>query len=196
MEQNVENRNDHLSWDQYFMCMAVLASTRSKDPNTKVGCVIVSEDNRIISTGYNGFPAISENMLDKNNDDVYPWDRDGERNKYDYVAHAELNAITAGVAPGNALKGAKIYNTLYPCNECAKLIIQSGINKVYYLSNKYADTKSVKVAKEMFLNAGVSTIQENLDDVDGLMVGIKNGSFQFLRQYSQCDGVSSFLKEI
>lgn len=145
-------RKDYISWDEYFMGVAILASHRSKDPNTQVGACIVSNSdnpfgkNVIISTGYNGFPIGCS-------DDEFPWEREGENTKYPYVVHAELNAILN--ARGKNLSGAKIYVDLFPCNECAKAIIQSGIREVIYLSDKYADTPGTKASKRMLEAAGV-----------------------------------------
>ena len=139
-------RTDYISWNEYFMGVALLASKRSKDPNTQVGACIVNENNIILSTGYNGFPYGCS-------DDVYPWNRDGSDNKYSYVVHAELNAILN--ANGKSLKGAKIYVDLFPCNECAKAIIQSGIAEVVYLYDKYADTPGTIASKKMLTSAGV-----------------------------------------
>ena len=140
-------RTDYINWDEYFMGIAMLAARRSKDPNTQVGACIVSPDNIIISTGYNGMPKGCS-------DDEYPWEREGEDTKYPYVVHAELNAILN--SGGRSLKGAKLYVALFPCNECAKAIIQSGIRDVIYLSDKYADTDSVRASKRMLTSAGVS----------------------------------------
>jgi dCMP deaminase len=130
------------------MGIAMLAAMRSKDPNTQVGACIVSEDNIIISTGYNGMPKGCS-------DDEFPWERDGQQDmtKYPYVVHAELNAILN--ANGRDLRGSRIYVALFPCNECAKAIIQSGIKEVYYLSDKYADTMMNLVSKRMLDAAGV-----------------------------------------
>ncbi len=142
-------RTDYISWDEYFMGISLLASMRSKDPNTQVGACIVSEDNIIISTGYNGFPKGCS-------DDLFPWEReDAEINKtkYPFVVHAELNAILN--SGGRSLKGARIYVALFPCNECAKAIIQAGIKEVVYLSDKYAGTDSNVASKKMFDTAGV-----------------------------------------
>lgn len=139
-------RDNYISWDEYFMGVALLAAQRSKDPNTQVGACIVSENNIILSTGYNGFPAGCS-------DDEYPWDREGSETKYPYVVHAELNAILN--ANGKSLSGAKIYVALFPCNECAKAIIQSGVKEVIYLSDKYADTDATKASKRMLNSAGV-----------------------------------------
>lgn len=141
-------REDYINWDEYFMGVSLLAARRSKDPNTQVGACIVSEDNIILSTGYNGFPVGCS-------DDDFPWDREGENTKYPYVVHAELNAILN--SNGKSLRGAKIYVDLFPCNECAKAIIQSGIKRVVYYSNKYADTDGVKASCILFDKCGVKT---------------------------------------
>ena len=146
-------RTDYISWDEYFMGIAILAAKRSKDPNTQVGACIVSKDNIIISTGYNGMPKGCS-------DDEFPWDRKGENDaatKYPYVVHAELNAILN--ANGRDLHGSRIYVALFPCNECAKSIIQSGIKEVLYLSDKYADTMMNLVSKRMLDAAGVKYTQ-------------------------------------
>ena len=143
-------RTDYITWDEFFMGVARLAAKRSKDPNTQVGACIVDENNVILSTGYNGFPIGCS-------DDVFPWERDGEETKYPYVVHAELNAILN--ASGKSLRGAKIYVDLFPCNECAKAIIQSGIKEVVYLSDKYADTPGTQASKMMLRAAGVEMFQ-------------------------------------
>ena len=140
-------RTNYISWDEYFMGVALLAAQRSKDPNTQVGACIVSQDNIILSTGYNGLPNGCS-------DDEFPWERQGEETKYPYVVHAELNAILN--SGGRVLKGAKLYVALFPCNECAKAIIQSGIREGIYLSDKYADTDNVRAAKRMLHSAGVT----------------------------------------
>lgn len=140
-------REGYISWDDYFMGVAMLAAKRSKDPNTQVGACIVSPDQIILSTGYNGFPIGCS-------DDEYPWEREGEQTKYPFVVHAELNAILN--TRGKSLEGAKIYVALFPCNECAKAIIQCGIKEVVYLSDKYADTKETIASKRMMSSAGVS----------------------------------------
>lgn len=141
-------RQDYLSWDEYFMGVALLAARRSKDPSTQVGACIVDPQNIILSTGYNGFPYGCS-------DDEYPWARRGELcdTKYPFVVHAELNAILN--AQGRSLRGARIYVALFPCNECAKAIIQSGIKEVIYISDKYRNTDSVRASKRMFDAAGV-----------------------------------------
>ncbi len=141
-------RRDYINWDEYFMGVALLAARRSKDPSTQVGACIVDDNNIILSTGYNGFPYGCS-------DDTFPWGRSGEVNetKYPYVVHAELNAILN--AQGRSLRGARIYVALFPCNECAKAIIQSGIREVIYLSDKYAATDTTKASKRMLEAAGV-----------------------------------------
>ncbi|MFI3172046.1 MAG: dCMP deaminase family protein [Eubacteriales bacterium] len=144
-----DKRNDYIAWDEYFMGVALLSGKRSKDPSTQVGCCIVSEDNKILSMGYNGFPRGCS-------DDVFPWTRDGEdplETKYVYSTHSELNAILN--YGGGSLKGTKLYVSLFPCNECAKAIIQSGIAEVIYACDKYADTPSVIASKRMMMAAGV-----------------------------------------
>ena len=143
-------RNDYISWDEYFMGIAMLAAKRSKDPSTQVGACIVSEENIIISTGYNGMPKGCS-------DDEFPWERSGEEEietKYPYVVHAELNAILN--SNGRDLRGSRIYVALFPCNECAKAIIQSGIKEVIYLSDKYTGTMGNLASKRMLLAAGVN----------------------------------------
>ncbi len=142
-------RSGYISWDEYFMGVSLLAAKRSKDPNTQVGACIVDSNNIILSTGYNGFPYGCS-------DDEFPWDRAGEtagQTKYPYVVHAELNAILN--AGGRRVAGARIYVDLFPCNECAKAIIQSGIRTVIYDSDKYALTPSNVASRRMFDAAGV-----------------------------------------
>ena len=142
-------RQDYITWDEYFMGVASLAAMRSKDPSTQVGACIVDNENRILSTGYNGFPYGCS-------DDEYPWDREGEDQnctKYPFVVHAELNAILN--AGGRPLAGSRIYVALFPCNECAKAIIQSGVREVVYLSDKYKGTPENIASKRMLDAAGV-----------------------------------------
>ena len=141
-----KKRSDYISWDEYFMGVALLAAKRSKDPSTQVGACIVDDANVILTTGYNGFPQGCS-------DDEFPWDREGEVTKYPYVVHAELNAILN--ASGKDLRGSKLYVALFPCNECAKAIIQAGIKEVVYLSDKYADTPATQASKLMLNTAGV-----------------------------------------
>lgn len=139
-------RTDYISWDEYFMGVALLAAKRSKDPNTQVGACIVDKNNVILSTGYNGFPVGCS-------DDEFPWARTGDETKYPYVVHAELNAILN--SGGKSLRGATIYVGLFPCNECAKAIIQSGIREVVYLNDKYANEKSTLASKRLLTTAKV-----------------------------------------
>ena len=143
-------RKDYISWDEYFMGVALLAAKRSKDPNTQVGACIVNKNKRILSTGYNGFPYGCS-------DDTFSWDRDGSDTKYKYVVHAELNAILN--AGGKDLSGSRLYVDLFPCNECAKAIIQSGIAEIVYLYDKYADTEETIASKKMLNSAGVRLTQ-------------------------------------
>lgn len=150
-EQIQKQRKDYINWDEFFMGISKLASLRSKDPNTTVGACIVGSDNRILSIGYNGTP----NGID---DKIFPWDREGNplETKYLYVCHGEMNAILNYRGSRKELEGAKIYVDLFPCNECAKLIIQSGIKEVIYLSDKYANTEGVIASKAMFNEVGVT----------------------------------------
>ena len=141
-------RKDYISWDEYFMGIAELSAKRSKDPTTQVGACIVGSNNHILSLGYNGMPVGC-------NDDDMPWSRDGKalNTKYPFVCHAELNAILNN--DGNNLRGARIYTTLFPCNECAKAIIQCGIKSIIYKSDKYCKSDSVIASKYMLDLAGV-----------------------------------------
>ena len=143
-------RKNYISWDEYFMAIAKLSAMRSKDPSTQVGACIVSNDNRILSIGYNGAP----NGFD---DEKFPWAREGENlnTKYPYVCHAEMNAILNYRGSKKDLESAKIYVDLFPCNECAKIIIQSGIKEVIYLSDKYAHTNETIVSKKLFDECGI-----------------------------------------
>ncbi|MDR0315069.1 MAG: dCMP deaminase family protein [Oscillospiraceae bacterium] len=142
-------REEYITWDEYFMGIALLSANRSKDPSTQVGACIVNRKNKIMSVGYNGLPSGCD-------DDNFPWERSGDEidTKYPYVCHAELNAILNSGA--RDLEDCKIYVALFPCNECAKAIIQSGISEVIYISDKYADSVSVKASKRMFDSAGVA----------------------------------------
>ncbi len=141
-------RQDYLSWDEYFMGISILSAKRSKDPSTQVGACIVNGDKRILSMGYNGMPRCCS-------DDEFPWDKNNNPldSKYLYVCHAELNAIL-NCHSGNVC-GCTCYTTLFPCNECAKAIIQSGISEVVYMEDKYSDSDSVIASKKMFDTAGV-----------------------------------------
>ena len=143
-----DKRIDYIGWDDYFMGVSLLAAQRSKDPSTQVGACIVDANNRILSTGYNGFPHGCS-------DDLFPWNRDESKGetKYQFVVHAELNAVLN--ASGKDLAGSKIYVSLFPCHECAKAIIQSGVKEVVYLSDKYNGTVSDIASKRMLAAAGV-----------------------------------------
>ena len=148
MGQRSMKRKDYISWDQYFMGIALLFAQRSKDDHTQVGACLVNDHNKILSVGYNGMPIGC-------NDDDMPWEREGEPldTKYFYVCHAELNAILN--YGGGSLDGARVYVTLFPCNECAKAIIQSGMKEVIYMQDKYADSNATLASKRMFDMAGV-----------------------------------------
>ena len=142
-------RTDYISWDEYFMGIAMFSAQRSKDSNTQVGACIVNSRKKIVSVGYNGMPTGC-------NDDDMPWERSGESpldTKYPFVCHAELNAVLNSNSAD--LSGCTLYVTLFPCNECAKAIIQAGIKRVVYHSNKYADTDSVKASSILFQRCGV-----------------------------------------
>lgn len=144
-------REDYITWEEYFMGIAILSAQRSKDPNSQVGACIVNSDNKILSIGYNGAPK----GLD---DDIMPWGREGSfvDTKYAYVCHSELNAI---LNYSGSLKDTIIYVTLFPCNECAKVIAQTGIKKVVYLSDKYCGTDSDIVSKKILDAAGVEYVK-------------------------------------
>ena len=151
-------RENYISWDEYFMGVSLLSSMRSKDPSTQVGACIVSDDNKIMSVGYNGFPRGCS-------DDEFPWERSGEHandTKYPFVCHAELNAILN--AGGHNLSGSIIFVALFPCNECAKSIIQSGIKEVVYISDKYADSEGTRASKRMLNAAGVKLTKFKSDN--------------------------------
>ncbi len=142
--------DDYLEWDEYFMAEAFLATKRSRDPNTRVGACIVGPDNKIKAKGYNGFPR---GISDKE----FPWAREGGflETKYAFMCHAEANAIDN--RGSNALDGCRIYVTLFPCNECAKRIIQNGIIEIIYWEDKYADKEDNIASKMLFKAAGVKT---------------------------------------
>lgn len=145
----MKKRTDYITWDEYFMGVALLSAKRSKDPNTQVGACIVNNKNKIVGAGYNGLPIGCH-------DDDFPWDKQGEflDTKYPYICHAELNAILNNI--GMDLHGCKIYTALFPCNECTKAIIQSGITEVIYLSDKYEGSDVFKASKIMLDKAGVT----------------------------------------
>ena len=142
MTTKTQKRADYLSWDEYFMAVALLSAQRSKDPNTQVGACVANNDHKIIGVGYNGFPWGCS-------DDILPWAREGSYldTKYPYVCHAELNAVLNSSVQN--LKDCRIYVVLFPCNECTKVIIQSGLQEIIYLSDKYAESDSVKASKRM-----------------------------------------------
>lgn len=149
----IGKRTDYISWEEYFMAIAQLSAKRSKDPGTQVGACIVNANKRIIGIGYNGFPTGCS-------DDELPWDREGDylKTKYAYVCHAEMNAITNSSNKPD-LAGAALYVSLFPCNECAKLMVQVGIAEVVYLSDKYRDEDIFVAARKIFDMAGVSCRQ-------------------------------------
>ena len=145
----MSKRTDYITWDEYFMGVALLSGRRSKDPSTQVGACIVNQQNKIVGAGYNGLPIGCS-------DEDFPWDKTGDflNTKYPYVCHAELNAILNNI--GMDLTGCRIYTALFPCNECSKAIIQSGIKEVIFLSDKYNGTDSSKASKKMLDTSGVS----------------------------------------
>ncbi|EDV96596.1 probable deoxycytidylate deaminase [Drosophila grimshawi] len=147
---HIQKRQDYLQWDDYFMATAILSSKRSKDPSTQVGACIVDKHKRIVAIGYNGFPRNCS-------DDVFPWSKDSDsdsiENKNMYVVHAEANAILNG--NGASLDGTRLYTTLFPCNECTKLIIQSGIRNILYISDKYSDKPTYRASKRMLNAVGI-----------------------------------------
>jgi len=142
-------RSDYISWDEYFMAVALLSGLRSKDPNTQVGACVANAQNKIVGVGYNGFPIGCS-------DDELPWAREGEflDTKYPYVCHAELNAVIKVILCD--LRDCRIYVALFPCNECTKVIIQSGIREIVYLSDKYSDTAPVQASKIMLEKSNTS----------------------------------------
>lgn len=145
----MQKRNDYISWDEYFMGVALLSAKRSKDPSTQVGACIVNGSNKIVGAGYNGLPMGCD-------DNEFPWSKQGDflDTKYPYVCHAELNAILNNI--GMDLKGCKIYTALFPCNECTKAIIQAGITEVIFLSDKYQGSETARASKLMLDKAAVS----------------------------------------
>ncbi|KAI7810692.1 deoxycytidylate deaminase isoform X2 [Triplophysa rosa] len=146
----MKKRQDYLEWPEYFMAVAFLSAQRSKDPNSQVGACIVNQENKIVGIGYNGMP----NGCD---DDLLPWSRSADNKldtKYPYVCHAELNAIMNKNSAD--VKGCTMYVALFPCNECAKLIIQAGIKDVIYLSDKYHDSPEMTASRRLLNLAGVA----------------------------------------
>ncbi len=152
-----KRREDYIGWDEYFMGIALLSAKRSKDPSTQVGACIVNSENKIVGVGYNGFPKGCP-------DDKFPWDREGDflDTKYPFVMHAEQNAILNSI---KRLSGCTIYVGLFPCNECAKSIIQSGIREVVFLSDKYDGSDSNKASKMMFDSSGVTYRKIDLSEI-------------------------------
>ena len=150
-------RKDYLSWDEYFMGLALLSAQRSKDPNSQVGACIVDSNNKIISVGYNGAP------IGYDDDNDMTWEREGDflDTKYAYVCHSELNAILNSRTP---VRDCKLYVTLFPCNECAKAIIQSGIKELVYLSDKYDGTPSNIASKKMLDKCGIKYTQYKMNN--------------------------------
>lgn len=143
-------REDVISWDEFFMRVAVAAQLRSKDPNTQVGACIASTNNRILSVGYNGTPA----GLD---DDEFPWatSDDPLEDKHNYVVHAEANAVLNYRGSLKDLGGATVYVTLFPCHDCAKILAQVGVGEVVYLSNKYEGTDDYRISCRILDAAGI-----------------------------------------
>lgn len=142
MQKKSAKRQNYISWDEYFMAVALLSAERSKDPNTQVGACVANDQNKIVGVGYNGFPLGCS-------DEALPWDREGDylETKYPYVCHAELNAVLNAISTD--LRNCRIYVGLFPCNECTKVIIQAGISEIIYLSDKYRDSNSVLASKRM-----------------------------------------------
>lgn len=163
----LKKRQDYISWDEYFMGVALLSARRSKDPNTQVGACIVNDKNKIVGAGYNGLPIGCD-------DDEFPWEKQGEflQTKYPYICHAELNAILNNI--GMDLKGCKIYTALFPCNECTKAIIQSGITEVIYLSDKYEGADIFKASRLMLEKAGVAYRKVNAK-ISSLVLSFNEG---------------------
>lgn len=151
-------RTDYISWDEYFMGVALLSAKRSKDPNTQVGACIVNQNKKIVGIGYNGLPFGCD-------DETFPWDRSGDflNTKYPYVVHAEPNAI---LNSNSQTQGCTLYVSLFPCNECAKLIIQSGIKEIVYMDDKYNGTDSDIASKKMLDAAKVSYRKMEKVEVD------------------------------
>jgi dCMP deaminase len=150
-------RENYLSWDSYFMGVAKLSALRSKDPATQVGACIINSDKRIIGIGYNGLPFGMS-------DDAFSWAKEGNfvETKYPYVVHAEANAILNATT---SLKGATLYVTLFPCNECMKLIVQSGIKEIVYVSNKDEGKEFNQASKKMMEMAHISARQMKMEKI-------------------------------
>jgi dCMP deaminase len=162
-------RKDVISWDEDFMLHAVVASSRSKDPNSQVGACIVGKNNRILSLGYNGAP----NTWDDNN---FPWERDNKEakyNKYPYVIHGEMNALLNYKGDNKDLEGATVYVTLFPCHECAKFLAQAGIKRIVYLSDKYNGTEDNIMSKTCMEYCGIEYQELSTDLQKDYMVSLK-----------------------
>lgn len=157
-------RKNVISWDNYFLSVAKLSGMRSKDPSTQVGACIVNEKKKIVGVGYNGMPYGCD-------DSEFPWGREGdfEETKYPYVVHAELNAILNSTTN---LENCKIYVSLFPCNECAKAIVQSGIKEVIYDNDKYNGTSADNVSKRILTTAGVRL--RKISPIEVLVKGVEN----------------------
>lgn len=161
---------NHITWQQYFMGIAMLSAQRSKDPSTKVGACIVNKDNKIVGIGYNGMPVGCD-------DSIMPWERKAKDNlqtKYPYVVHAELNAILN--SNQQSLKGCTLYVTLFPCNECAKAVIQSGIRHIVYYDNKYPNAEFTKASELLLRTAGIIVEQYDKtksDDAEDFNIVLK-----------------------
>lgn len=183
MELNKEvlghKREDYLSWDEFFMGISKLSAGRSKDPSTQVGACIVNQDNRILSIGYNGAPNGFP-------DNKFPWGRESENpleTKYPYVCHAELNAILNYPGNKNDFKGSRIYVDLFPCNECAKTIIQAGISEVIYLSDKYKGSVENEASKLLLSTCDVTYRQLDIEYQKVLKLSLKpNEGIQYLEK--------------
>lgn len=157
MDKN-KKREDYISWDEYFMAIAKLSAMRSKDPRRQVGACIVSNDNRILSIGYNGAP----NGFD---DDKFPWGKEGNEldTKVPYVCHAEMNAVLNYRGNKKDFENSKMYLDKFPCNECAKIIIQAGIKQVY-VTDKKINSEEYTASKRLFDNCGVNYTEINFKD--------------------------------
>lgn len=146
-----DKRNDVITWDEFFMRVAIAAQLRSKDPNTQVGACIADTNHRILSVGYNGTPSAL-------NDDDFPWGSSDDPllDKHSYVVHAEANAVLNYRGSLKDLSGGTVYVTLFPCHECAKILAQVGIGEVVYLSDKYDGTESNQISKRILDSCGIS----------------------------------------
>ena len=161
MTQPISKRTNYISWDEYFMAVALLSAERSKDPSTQVGACVANDQNKIVGVGYNGFPLGCS-------DDELPWTREGSflETKYPYVCHAELNAVLNSISTD--LRNCRIYVGLFPCNECTKVIIQAGIKEIIYLSDKYRDSDQVKASKKMLDTCPNITYRQLRTNLDSL----------------------------